>query len=1527
MAVDQRMLDLLQRFEELLSQGQCPTPEELCRDCPELLDEVRRRTAGLRALDPLLNTDAGATAPGGPAVSKAPAAGFGDLGRQRYRPLHFHAKGGLGEVLVAADEELHREVALKVIQQQYRNDPESRRSFLREAEITARLEHPGVVPVHGLVEGDDGQPCYAMRFIRGETLGDAIKAFHEADRKPGRDPGERSLALRQLLGRFVAVCNTVAYAHSRGVIHRDLKPSNIMLGKYGETLVVDWGLAKPFETPPLNRSRDEEVLALTPATDAEGATRTGDVKGTPAYMSPEQAVGRVHELGPSSDIYSLGATLYVLLTGQAPVRGGNKREVLEKACRADFPPPRLVKPAVPCALEAICLKAMEAEPARRHDSALSLADDVEKWLADEPVTAYREPWRLRARRWARRHKPLVAGMAGAVLITAIGALAGAWWYQRLEAARAERAARTEGEVEQALAEARILGKQARAQAAHFDQLEKSLRVALSAARRAQALLNAGEAEGWNWPGLRKEVRELNEELAARAERAGQAAEQAARDRAMQGELERIRLEQTASRAGEFDKEAALPLFAPTFRKYGIDVERLPDAKAAALLGASAIKGDLLAALDEWALRRKDEAGKKRLTRIAQAVEGKAGSFGHRLRQARLAGNTAELKQLAHQADVQRLPPATLVHLAEALEQRGERSTAVRLLNAARVHYAGDFWVNHDLGNYLWGAEPLPSEQVIACFRAALAARPRSQGMYLRLGVALKQQGRLDDAIALIHKAIEINPRYGPCFNNLGNALRARKDLAGAVRAYRRAIKIDDRVALPYCNLGLALFDQKDIAGAARAYRQAIQNKPLFAEAHNYLGSALFAQNDRAGALRAYRRAIQINPGYADAHYNLGNALYEQQDFDGAVRALRQAVRFDSKLSQAYYSLGLALHGKKDVAGAVQAYRHATQINPKFGEAYYNLGTALLEQNEFAEAVSALHAYLEINPTDARGLVNLGNALQVQKDLVGAVRAYRRAIAIDPGYADAYYNLGNALHVQKDLAGAVQAYRRATQLNPKCDKAYNNLGIALRAQKDLAGAVHAYRQAIRTNPTYAEAYFNLGHVLNDRKDLEGAVEAYRQAIQLNPKLAEAYLCLGHALHEKLDLAGAEQAYRKAIQVNPNYAKAYFNLGLIRSANKDPVGAVQLYRRAIRINPHIYEAHLNLGGLLRARKDWSGAVEAYRQAIRINPKDARGYNGLGTVLADQMDRAGAGEAYRKAIEIDPNYAQAFFNLGITLRAQNDVVGAERAQRRAIQINPRYAEAYTELGITRYSQNDLPGAVAAYRRAIELNPRLPEAHLNLGVSLYAQGQYARSIEAMQQGSRFLAASDSRLPLVRQHIRISRRQVQLETSLPAVLSGKEQPRDVAEVVEYARLCTVKHWYAASAGLWNRVLAADAKLADNPLNYHRYHAACSAALAGCGQGKDVAKLSEADRARLRQQALTWLQADLEAWGKVLSKSPDKARATCQETLQHWQQYAALAGVRGEALRKLPTAERRQWDRLWLDVEAMRQRIMAGKTR
>jgi serine/threonine-protein kinase len=342
------------------------------------------------------------------------AAGSPTASGPRFRVLRPHARGGLGEVFLARDEELGRDVALKEIQLRHADDPDSQARFLLEGEVTGNLEHPGIVPVYGLGRYPDGRPYYAMRFIRGDSLLDAISRLHHAE-KPDHDSRQRAPDLRQLLGRVVAVCNAIAYAHSRGVLHRDLKPENIMLGPYGETLVVDWGLAKAVGRPE-GVSRSAEGTLRPSSSRGSTPTQMGSAIGTPAYMSPEQAAGQLDLLGPPSDVYSLGTTLYHLIAGKAPFEGGDVTEIVRRVQAGEFPPPRRVKAAVPAALEAVCLKAMALKPEERYATAQALADEIEHWLADEPVAAYHEPWAVRAGRWVRRHRTKVTAAVAAAVV-------------------------------------------------------------------------------------------------------------------------------------------------------------------------------------------------------------------------------------------------------------------------------------------------------------------------------------------------------------------------------------------------------------------------------------------------------------------------------------------------------------------------------------------------------------------------------------------------------------------------------------------------------------------------------------------------------------------------------------------------------------------------------------------------------------------------------------------------------------------------------------------------------------------------------------------------------------------------------------------------------------------------------------------------------------------------------------------------------------------------------------------------------
>jgi len=240
-----------------------------------------------------------------------------------------------------------------------------------------------------------------------------------------QSPAERNLKFRQLLQRFISVCQTIAYAHSRCIVHRDIKPSNVLIGSYGEAVVVDWGLARPFH-PTAGCANEPEANQVNngdpppSASSPTDSTMMGTALGTPAFMSPEQAEGRWDMVGPASDIYSLGTTLYVLVTGHMPIEFADWPTMAQKIRTGDIKPARQANPRVPRGLEAICAKAMALAPKDRYATAQDLAADIEHWMADEKVAAWKEPWHYRAARWVRRHRTLTASLGVLFLFAIIG---------------------------------------------------------------------------------------------------------------------------------------------------------------------------------------------------------------------------------------------------------------------------------------------------------------------------------------------------------------------------------------------------------------------------------------------------------------------------------------------------------------------------------------------------------------------------------------------------------------------------------------------------------------------------------------------------------------------------------------------------------------------------------------------------------------------------------------------------------------------------------------------------------------------------------------------------------------------------------------------------------------------------------------------------------------------------------------------------------------------------------------------------
>lgn len=674
----------------------------------------------------------------------------------RYRVLKPFAKGGLGEVSVAEDIELRRKVALKEIQSRYADDPECRTRFILEAEVTGGLEHPSIVPVYGFGLREDGRPYYAMRFIRGESLREAVDRFHQLTDVSGkpRSADFHGVSFRKLLAHFVDVCNAIEYAHSRGVLHRDIKPSNVMLGKYGETLVVDWGLAKlSDETATPRVGIETTVFNLSGSGSAK--TQAGTMLGTPAFMSPEQAAGKIDELTSASDVYSLGATLYYLLTGKPPFDSENLAEMLPKVRAGDFARPRNVRESIPKPLEAICLRAMARECRDRYQSSQSLANDVECYLADEPTEAYREPLPVKSMRWIKRHRTIASSAAVALLCVAIASLV------FLQQRRVQLTS-----LQESLHAVQVLRESAERDPVSTSGWKQAL-VAAERAIAAHALWIDCD------PGRSLQVEH---------ERILEASIRAERDQFLVSELDAIRSSElddsTLSATESFmlverDREASIDeQFSNAFHQAGFLVD-IADPKSVSQKIKTCpepIVHEIAVSLDYWALIRQqtlsNPLGAKQLRNIAQLVDNDPWRQDLRdvLNQPDRDARRNELKSIGERTPIESLSAKSIDTLAKAMSLHDDVDSAIALLNQGVMRHPEDPWLAFHLASLLeYRDKP---EEALRYFTVARALKP---DIGHQLAHLLDKLGRHEDAFIVFRSLVDASPSnqiHLACFSRM-----------------------------------------------------------------------------------------------------------------------------------------------------------------------------------------------------------------------------------------------------------------------------------------------------------------------------------------------------------------------------------------------------------------------------------------------------------------------------------------------------------------------------------------------------------------------------------------------------------------------------------------------------------------------------------------------------------------------------------------------------------------------------------------
>jgi tetratricopeptide (TPR) repeat protein/tRNA A-37 threonylcarbamoyl transferase component Bud32 len=956
-----------------------------------------------------------------------------------YEILAELGRGGMGVVYKARHLTLKRLAALKMILSGDFAGQAQRARFRSEAEAIARLRHPNIVQIYEVGE-ERGCPFFALEFVEGGSLARRIRGTPQ----PPRQAAE-----------LVAVlAGAMHVAHQAGVVHRDLKPANILLANGGEERPDD-AAGSEGSHPPLARCTPKitDFGLAKRLDDDSGQTHSGAIMGTPSYMAPEQAEGRVSEVGPAADVYALAAILYELLTGRAPFRGATLRETIEQVCTQEPVAPTQLQPKVSRDLETICLKGLRKDPRQRYATARDLALDLQRWLDGRPIQARPVPAWERAWKAARR-RPAVAALAAVVLVTILSGAAGAVFYVLYKGeqatARLQQLERT-----QKMATLVSLGRAAAAAGRyeeakeHFDRAQ-ALRDADPGAvgeEVSRALAEDVERvrKHLEEKGAQQQVFAVRDEFRGRRERARPHRDQAlfhtVSPREPDGAGDAVEVRREAAAALEalglnVSDPAALAAGLDPFRHKveDSDLRRVVEecvevllAWADAEMTAPALGGDPRAArrVLDGAASLAEAHGlaipRALLVRRARCLK-VLNDPGAGAEQARADGTapataldhfdaalasyrTGDVKEAsAGCAETLRLQPdhfwaryvRALCNLRE--ERWGEAKVELDICLARRPDYP---WLLPLRGIAYGGQENDRAAE--ADFAKALesSADPAFQASVLTNRSALHlQNGRRDDAERDLRRAIELQPNGYQGYVNLARVLRGRRDFAGAVKQLKHAVELrPDNPAL-YSLRAQLHAENHDRAAARRDFEQALAREPTGAPSERALAARVnlahlkHQDGDHEAALADCDAVLKVRPEFAEAHRQRAETLLALGRNDEGRAALDHYLKATKKPTAAAYRASGLLHAARGEYGeAVEAYTRALQLNND-AETLSNRGAAYLLSEAPRLALLDFDAALKLEPGHADALVGRGLALMMRgraADVDAATRAAEESL--------------------------------------------------------------------------------------------------------------------------------------------------------------------------------------------------------------------------------------------------------------------------------------------------------------------------------------------------------------------------------------------------------------------------------------------------------------------------------------------------------------------------------------------------------
>jgi serine/threonine protein kinase/Tfp pilus assembly protein PilF len=944
-----------------------------------------------------------------PSAQLSPPAETPRAANPAYEILGELGRGGMGIVYKARQVALNRLVALKVIKSGAAAGPEELERFRVEAKVIALLQHPNIVQIYEVGE-HDGQPCLALELVEGSSLHERIKAAPLAAREAAQ--------LTALLARAMHV------VHERGIIHRDLKPANVLLTADGAPKINDFGLAKRVNIE-------------------AGQTASGAVMGTPQYMPPEQARGNSRQIGPLSDVYALGALLYESLTARPPFQAANVYDTLALVVSTDPLPPSRLQPAVPRDLETICLKCLQKEPAKRYASALALAEDLDRYLADKPILARRTPPWERILKWVRR-RPAVAALLALTIATTLGLLAAILVSTREAFQRQQALLTLQGQAQQF-----VFAGQSAITAENWQEARSALEAALAKMgsepslaelhERADNLLAKVKSKLGDEAERQRAAANYDKFLKLRDEALFHATLFTGRDLATN-----LKMTQQAARQ-------ALDLF-----HVRIDSQEEPTL------------GRFATALQQNKIR---EGCYELLLILAEAVAFPVPGQGAEVRSQQLTEALHILDRASHLGVTTQ---TYHVHRARYLSALGQHAAA-----AAERQRAEATPASTALDYFLSGNEKFrsgASEQASKDLEKAVRLQPNHFWAQYFLGICYLRGHRPAEARASLTACLVLRSDLVGTYLLRGFAQAELQDYRSAEEDYERALALphngEDEYAI-YVNRGFMRIRQKRFDDGMADFQHAASLKPQQYQAYLNMAQADQASGALDRAMEQIEKAIQCAPTLdvlyrirAQLHLALRDPAAALADLDKAI----QVGRNPNTLAEDHFDRGRILQLGKNYEQAVSDYDEVLRLRPEYAEANRLRGKALLELQRYQEAIASFDQCLATAVPDGPTYLARAWAKTRLGQHTSAIDDCTLALKIKPD-SDTYTYRGS-LHLLCHAPELAQAdFEAAIHLNPKNAEAFNGLGYARVVQGQYWQGIGDANQALQLGPENCRLLYN------------------------------------------------------------------------------------------------------------------------------------------------------------------------------------------------------------------------------------------------------------------------------------------------------------------------------------------------------------------------------------------------------------------------------------------------------------------------